>query len=183
VYHESLSSINERSRNLRVRGEFFAHNVLYSARARVPLVESRIKELMNGEFKTACAFPQELVISVPDKEWKPEDHVGAWLSVSADEYRFSWVGAIARDVRAGKDMTEWLKYMLTTRVTFSIHASELDRYYAATNIKEGFANTYSLTMITTYQRIIEICLYKEGRFRSVVSLISDAPLNHAFKET
>ena len=140
---------------------FFKHNVLYSARARVPLVESRIKDLMNDDFQEPCVFPQELIISSGGVNWDPQSHIGAWQSVSADEFRFAYVRSIARDIRAGKDVKAWLKHALTAKVTFKAYASEMDRYYAATNVKEAFASTYGMTMITTYQRIVEINLYKD----------------------
>ena len=142
---------------------FFKHNLMYSARAKIPVIQSRIDDLMDTEFKTPCRYPSTLVISMPDKDFDPYTQLGSWYSISPEEYRRAYLGAIARDIRAQVDVETlnlWRAYVLSTSMKFVVHTTEMDRYYAATNIKERLADQYEYTRTSTYQRIEEICLYK-----------------------
>ena len=154
---------------------FWRHALGYSARARIPMQVARVKTLRDEKFAEPCAFPLELEISVASADWDPTMHYGAWMTTTPEEYRHAWAEAILRDVkeRDPAKLKLWRKFSLTTKTTFRIHSSELERYYSATQYREDLADKFALTKITLMQRIFEIVIFKDSRARAIGRSIID----------
>eukprot|EP00971_Amphidinium_carterae_P026527 523206-Amphidinium_carterae.1 len=55
---------------------FMKVSLTYSARARIPVISSRIHDLIAGDFAKPCKFPDVLRIAVLSKTWDPQAHCG-----------------------------------------------------------------------------------------------------------
>ena len=142
---------------------FFRHNPQYSARARIPVLESRLKCLCDDEFKNPTAYPRTLKVAVPSESWCPQTCRGQWMSIDPEEFRRAYVKAIARDISDKKPeevIKAWKSHCLRVVFCFEKHETELDRYYATTTLREKIADDYVITRTTIYQRILELQEYK-----------------------
>jgi hypothetical protein len=142
---------------------FFKHDSVFSARAKIPVITARVDDIMNKRYSEPCPFGRPMIISVIDASWDPTAHQGSWRSISPEEWRRAYLGAIARDVRAGvkKDRLEqWLRFALGTTFKFVFHADEMEMYFQATNFREEIHDDFEYTRISTYQRVVEIYLFK-----------------------
>jgi hypothetical protein len=143
---------------------YFKHDILFSARSRIPVITKRVADIMEKRYHSPCPFGRPLVISVSDNKWDPTAHKGSWRSITPEEWRRAYLGAIARDVRAGvpKDKLEqWKRFALDTSFKFILHDDEMDMYFQATNFREEIHDDFEFTRISTYQRVVEIYLFKE----------------------
>ena len=142
----------------------FKHSFSWSARPRVPVITSRIDELMSSEYMAPTEFAQDIVIAVDSVSWDPSAHYGAWPSVSPEEYRRAFVKAVARDIRARKPaetLKLWRRHALSSKFRFELLETDVAKYYRAANIRGQIADEYEFTRTTCYQRIVDICLFKD----------------------
>ena len=81
---------------------FFHQGMLYTSTLGVPLIQHRVDKLMDHCILTPAPFPWPILIAVPNKEYKPWEHKGAWICCTPGEAKHAFLHAIARDV-AKKD--------------------------------------------------------------------------------
>ena len=148
-------------------------NMLYSPTPGVPIQESRVEGLMDFYFKSPAPYPIELIIAVPSKEYPAAEHKGALLNVSTEEIKMAHLRAIARDItsKAPKCVLEkWRHSLLTVTAEFRVLGSEDDIYFTAVNQREDITTKYHELARTAYQRIHEICLFKQRKEKSLGQL-------------
>jgi hypothetical protein len=49
---------------------FFKHDSVFSARARIPVITARVDDIMNTRYSTPCPFGRPMIISVIDETWE-----------------------------------------------------------------------------------------------------------------
>ena len=85
----------------------------------------------------------------------------------------AYLKAIARDIRAKapKDVLEkWRHSLLTVTAEFRVLASEDDIYLTAVNQREDVVTKYHELARTGYQRVHEICLFKQRKEKTLGTL-------------
>ena len=147
-------------------------NMLFTPTPGVPIQESRVDGLMEYYFKEPAPYPVELIIAVPDKEYAPTEHKGALVNVNVEEMKMAYLKAIARDIdRKKKSAVErWRHSLLTVTAEFRVLSSEDDIYFTAVNMREDITTKYHELARTAYQRVHEICLFKQRKEKSLGAL-------------
>ena len=141
----------------------FSFKELYSPSAGVPYNMIGINHMQEHVFATPRAVPGPLVCCVPDTNFDPLTHNGAWLCASPEEVRFALWLAIERDILAGKDdqlLGEWLLVCLSTTVSFEILDGDMNIFWRNCALREEVATIFSMVVRTPRQRVIELILLK-----------------------
>ena len=105
-------------RGVRTNVQLFSHDITYSARARMPILETRVTDIMARDFAKPAKYPRTITIAVDSKDAKPLACKGSWLSIEAEEYRHAFVLVIARDVKSGKRDT--IKALATVHIEHGV---------------------------------------------------------------
>lgn len=141
----------------------FSFKELYSPSAGVPYNVIGINHMQEHVFATPRAVPGPLVCCVPDVNFDPLQHNGAWLCASPEEVRFALWLAIERDILAEKDdklLGEWLVVCLSTTVSFEVLDGDMNIFWRNCALREEVATTFSMVVRTPRQRVIELILLK-----------------------
>lgn len=165
-------------------------NLLFTPSPGVPLVDARIDMLMQYYFKEPAPFPFDLVIAIPDRDFKPAEHKGALQSCTPEEVKIAYLRAIARDARQAGDgdvkplatMMAWRHSVLTCTCEFKILETEEALYFEAFNLRERLITDVSALARTTYQRIHEIVLFKQRIGKVLGSTVTNKRLAEEFNK-
>jgi hypothetical protein len=141
----------------------FMTNLAWSATPSIPLVEGRVKMLLDYHFAQPAHFPFELTIGVPAASFDPLQHKGGLQCISPEEIKMAFLRAIARDVEAPERLQEWRTVALTTSVRFKVLESEDDVFFEAVNQRERLVQDYEALARTAFQRIHEVVHFRDRK--------------------
>lgn len=111
------------------------------------------------------------VVAVPDVDYNPMEHRGAWRVVSPEEQVFGVAFTLKRDVDVWKNasgtdakknalavLTEWKKHMLSVTVRFEVFEKDKDCFWRNVSDREKWTTNERAVARTPRQRIEEINL-------------------------
>ena len=105
--------------------------------------ESVVELVMETTFAVPTAL-SEIVVAVPEKDYKVKEQNGALMRVSPEELTTAFVWAVARDIARGETddvLQKWRDIMLTTTCKFVLLPTCMVRYRAALRLREKISNT------------------------------------------
>jgi hypothetical protein len=136
----------------------------WTAMPGIPLLMSKITNLMNHEFTEPKTFDDALVVVLDSPSDDPMLFKGGLRALTPEELRYAFVFAIARDINAGKpaDVLErWRVAILTATVRFVVIPEAKEVYWAAHTMRERMVTRFGAVKRTVFQRIYEVVKTQE----------------------
>jgi hypothetical protein len=136
----------------------------WTATPGIPLLMSKITNLMNHEFGGPKTFDDALVVVLDSPTDDPMLFKGSLRTLTPEELRYAFIFAIARDIIAGKptDVLErWRVAILTVTVRFVVIPEAKELYWAAHTMRERMVTRFGAVKRTVFQRIYEVVKTQE----------------------
>ena len=143
-------------------------NFVWSATPGTPIRESAVELVMETDFKVPRAL--DVIVAVPDKEYRVKEHKGTLMRVSPEELTTAFIRAVARDIIAKQPdavLQKWRNFMLSTTCTFVLLSAPMDRYWYALSKRVEIAchrSCYQPDAVEEFTRSTLIRMEHSGQF-------------------
>ena len=137
-------------------------------------------------FAEPTRFPTEVVVAMDgDKLTGMENVRGKLKAVSPEETQHAFIFAVARDIETKKDnqvLADWKAYLMMVPIRFIVKANEADRWKEAVNLRGKIGDEYVLVGRSTFQRIVQVMLFKSRHERDTDSKLSASKFSELFNK-
>ena len=133
----------------------------WGAAAGVPYNDVGVEHITNHVYNVPKPLDDVIIVTVPNAEYKPMQHLGAWRFVTPEEIIFGLILAIARDVDEPKSdevLQAWRFHLLTTTMRFEILENPDDIFWKNVSLREKYVTKEKAVARTPRQRIEEVAL-------------------------
>ena len=133
----------------------------WGAAAGVPYNDVGVEHITNHVYNVPKPLDDVIIVTVPNAEYKPMEHLGAWRFVTPEEIIFGLILAIARDVDEPKSdevLHAWRFHLLTTTMRFEILENPDDIFWKNVALREKYVTKEKAVARTPRQRIEEVAL-------------------------
>ena len=139
-------------------GNFFAHDLLFTATPGIPVQKARVEQLANHVFAAPpTVFPYTVEIAIPDVRYEPSKHIGAWSRASPEEVCHAAIFAAKRDLDAKKGpavMNAWRRMFRNVPFRFIVKADAEELYWYSAAYRERERTSSATTRWSAVQRTV-----------------------------